>query len=241
MIPSLTLHPPLSDEDLTALIVEALDAISEGEVGEPRWSIGSVDEAEWAARKLIEAQDVLREIHDNVARWEAEVSAYEIAESAAPTRTERFMLDALSRWALARRLETGQATHNLPSAVIRTQRREARPVVLDEPRFVAWALADPRRMAFLKIGVSKSEVHRHVALVERPAALQLTCGCVVAHDGDPVTGERGLAVVCGSCGADALVGDWLDVTLTPVDDTGVEVAGVEIEPAHLTASVKARS
>lgn len=103
-----------------------------------RWRITDDGAAEWALRKLAEAQAEQEELRLRAEDWTARITAWFTQASKRPAQLSAKMEALLELYALERRAETGTATLTLPSGVVST--REAKPAagVEDDEAVAEW-------------------------------------------------------------------------------------------------------
>jgi hypothetical protein len=226
-----------------------------------RWYPTDVGAAEWAMRKLADHQRNLDEITRQAAEWQSRIDAWHEAMTTKVSARASFFRVALIRWALDERERDpkGPATLTLPSGVVRTTSRKARPKVVDRAAAAVSAihnLDDDDRAAVVEVPpqpqpVAKAtELAKRVRIVERIAQrtfdLELAGGeraavTILGDEEPPVEftiddgiDERVVAVEHAEEDEDARVVEQVVVWA----DTGQPVPGVVVEPARIDAAVE---
>lgn len=127
-----------SVEEFGALVAEHSDT------GRTGWEIRDRNVAEWAARRLIEARQVIQDRRTEAESWHRQIDEWYVAATGDGQSIEAFMTACLKAYALRYRKETGRATLKLPSGDVRTKLNPARIVIEDADVFVEWAkVSDP--------------------------------------------------------------------------------------------------
>lgn len=134
------IDPPFDDDDLDEQLAQ-LDDEPDDPPPVARWVPPDDRAAEWAMRKLADAQDEI-ERHDMLlAGYIDEIRKWHATATARARRTAARMEGALAEYALAERAENNRRTIHLPSGDITTRPAGGRPEVVD-PVVVASFLAE---------------------------------------------------------------------------------------------------
>ncbi len=107
-----------------------------------RWSVTDVPSAEWALRKLAEAEIRLDETADHYKQFRAQLDAW-YARTAAPHLTAIGLFtdhleDYGRRW-IATQKKSAPKSLPLPSGIVKTSTRTAKAVIADPDVLLAWA------------------------------------------------------------------------------------------------------
>lgn len=124
-----------------------------------RWRPTTLDEAEWAGRKLAAVEARAADIDQQEAVWVARVRLWAEDERRRIAGARWFFRDRLERFALdVRAADDRQKTVRLPSVEVLTRSAGAKVVVTDEAAVLAWArsLPDEERAAVVKVKESVS-------------------------------------------------------------------------------------
>lgn len=173
----LVAQPPAIADELDEAILTGSLADDESPVR--RWAIRSLDEAEWAMRKLAALDGRAGEIADQSSVWYQRIREWETRERARIEPGVRFFTERLQRYALDRRAldERHNKTTFLPSGSIATRgSADPKVVVDDEAVVIAWAkstLDDSQREDVVKVeeSVRVSELRKVVKVGERDVLL----------------------------------------------------------------------
>lgn len=222
-----------------------------------RWKISSLNEAEWAARKLRALMAQRDEVAKNAAQWIAEIEAWRTAELKRTDSDAAFFDAHLQRFALDRRAATGLMTLDLPSGKVRTTEVKAKlaldkeatdvlvawiltkfdPDLFEENPDAAAAIAETRdEMLKVKKELLISGIRKHVDLGEMPTGRYVVtagCGCELTLP-DFLPDER--SVECPEHGTGAVVEVNQEVRLV-AEFKGDPVPGLVVEPKKVTATV----
>lgn len=210
--------------------------------------------ADWALAILRSARARIDEAEARYAAQVERLGEWRDRVTRADRRTAAHFDNMLVAYAIGKRdADDRRRTIVLVNGELATTRHRPRAVVDDEPDVIRWAgerLADDLRLNDL-IHTEKTVRYKPFVkltrVVEIPTTVVLTCGCVIELPigGWPAVPGRGDAVVCPSCGQDALVGDWTATRLAVVEnlEDGDDVAyrfvpGADVEPERITAVVK---
>ena len=130
--------PPFADE-----LDEALLAGRELPPDVVPWKIETLNDAEWAARKLAALEDRASEVRRTHTAWMARIEENEEAELRRVQPGIEFFRGRLKEFALRRRrIEGGKvrdATTHVPSAEVSTRQAAPKAVLEDEAAFIVWA------------------------------------------------------------------------------------------------------
>ena len=241
---------PLHGEMAAALTTDddgrAVEMIDERTEIVHRWSITQDNEAEWAMRKLAEAEAEIAAVEAQAVEWKAQVDDWLATVRRRPEGTARFMRERLEAYALRERAEADRATVPLPSGKVATRESKAKASICDPPDLLAWLADHPKADIAAPRKPLISEVRKIVEVVELPAIIDvgLACGCVLAGvelEGGPPADppDEGDLDQCPEHGEQAIV----DVRVVfaewwPVEPgTKIPVPGLEIEPPSYTVTV----
>lgn len=189
-----------SDEALRDDVRTALDVA--------RFRVETIGHAEWAMRRLAEAEARLDEINRQANEWVAEIEAWAAREAARPEATAAYFRGLLEEYGRAVRADDPKAaTVRLPSGSIESTARKPAPKIVDPDALVAWAQTN------------RPDVVETTTTYKVPAAVAKTLGHVVEFAG----------------GADPEVDG---VTRLFVTDDGEAIPGIEVEGPRLDVRVK---
>lgn len=270
MPPELALdEPPLTDTDLAvyfgdaeALAVEAsldfdaaAELLREAATDSPvhaaaRWRIEADDQAEWAMRKLLVAEDEMRQLIAQRDEYVARIDAWLERCAKASARTVGYMTERLEDYGVRRREAGGSPTLHLPSGSVKTSSSRPAADVDDDDVVATWletidgrlpaeqaakwaaAMDDAeltlddvvQRKAKVYVGKFRKLVHVAERVVGSIVTTTLRCGHTITTTTTEVDAEGdhavGELIPCTLCEPDPIEG--------PVSQP---VASVEVEPA----------
>lgn len=238
-IPAELMPQPLTEEEVEKLIDEATT------VEATRWTIEDDGAAEWAMRKVAEAQYRINVDSANAAEWKRRIDAWLADRSLRDQRVVSYFTGVLREYALRVREQSKgkRKSVDLASGVVRTTKTGGRVTVEGDEAFTAWAM-DAGRLDLLRIAPQAKAVQAAAVVVTVPYDVALTCGCVThvtvsvgdtASDYEAVFG-LGVGMTCPGCGEYALVGKWI-ATVDVVTIDGTIAPGLGISPEGVSASV----
>lgn len=254
--------PPFTDDELAMFFAWAdsgdwpgeempdADELPPGAGPAPRWPGPRSDaEAAWAMSKFREKAEraaALRQLAaDRIARIGAWLDEALKAEGDLD-RSAAFFADHLERYAIARRISSGDKIKSLPlpDGKVATRASSAKAVVVDEEAALAWAEKEApdaiaRRLLLTPLRASLELIEVPTRIVCSPCAEVVSLGLDgIDHPGAFAKAHQvGTAIECPSCGAEALVGQWLESELVAADADGAAAPGLGVEPARLSATV----
>lgn len=115
----------------------AVEMLADAETGS--WRVSSDDEAEWALRKLADAQQAIAEHQARAEAWARRIAEWFQHATAEERRTVEFFTAHLSLYGRRRRDATGAASLALPSGRVKTRRQAPAIVITDPDAVLAWA------------------------------------------------------------------------------------------------------
>lgn len=135
---------PLSDDDLARYFdADQLDPqdrdTDEHDTAERigGWRIEDDDQAEWALRKMLEAEDQLRVLNDQLESWLAPIKAWHDRTTKRPNATLSFFTERLEDYAVRRQQAGGPKTLPLPSGTLKVTESKPCAEVADDDELAA--------------------------------------------------------------------------------------------------------
>lgn len=127
--------PAVTDDEDAALHDEPRAALDVA-----RYRVTSIAEAEWAMRRLAEAEAQIEAITRQAHEWVAEIEAWAAKESARPEATAAYFRGLLTEYLRDLRAEDPTtATVRLPSGAIESTAKKPAPKITDPDALVEWA------------------------------------------------------------------------------------------------------
>lgn len=191
-------NPPFDDEQLAAQLAQLFPDAGEAPAADDedapplaRWVPTDEREAEWAMRKLAEAQAEIERRQLHLQGYIDEMQGWFERVTREPQRVARAMEAKLVLYALSERVENKRATIQLPSGVAKTTKTGGTVKVID-PHAVHAFLAEhllADELALLSPPqdpkIAARELTKATKIVERLEPRQRCSGCEV-YDDDPV-------------------------------------------------------
>ncbi len=135
---------PFAVDDLDAALATAEPTFPGSTFDTPRaWQITDDGAAEWAMRRLAEADAELRDLSQRATDWSNRIREWFEHRAKPLERRADFFRGHLHRYALARREAGAGATLSLPSGKVSTLPGRLRVELADADAFRAWAAANP--------------------------------------------------------------------------------------------------
>lgn len=226
------------------------------------WTVDGPGSAEWAMTRLAEAVAALEPIEAKYEARRAALDQLEAEETAGLRQTVRFMAAQLEAYAVRLR-EAGElgreARVRLANGYVQTTAASPRFEVADVEAVVAfvrkhWGAAVAEKVVEVQVieKVPHAGLKLLVELVGWPTAVRLSPCEHLVEVGDglaepdsgellhPLTLEPGRGVICPECSAEALVAKVTESRVAAVDAGGLEVDGLRVIPAKITAAVHPR-
>lgn len=172
------LSAEIDDDELMALAV----ADPQDEGYQP-WQIDTVRMAEWAMRKVSQAEAEIFDAKQHAEYWHHEIDEWLIKATSRAQTTSRFLGHHLEEFALAVRITSDHKlkTVELPAGVVNTRADKAKVVVVDETKLIEWCEVNLNAAVKIDKSILVSELRKHVEI----ASDGMSDPVVV----DPVTGE----------------------------------------------------
>lgn len=233
---------------------QILDGIREG-AAESRWRIDDDGQAEWAARKLAQADRRRRQIAAVADRVVEQARLWEARQLGPVDGDFEFFEALLVDYAKRQREGEGRKTVDLPSATVKSRSKPAKVDIVDDETVTEWA----KRWAEEAVKVTEK------TLVSRLRDHVQVRRCIFDGDGKLVAVEADDGWETATAGLEARLdvtggGDVVDVTSGEVEDglsveaaavawqkggdrapRWVRVPGAEVSPESVSYSVKVPS
>ncbi len=157
------------------MIHEAIDNDSSEAFGvEPTWTVDGLKSAEWAMRKIADAQQKIDSFDAQANEWLEEIEAWHQRVIKRPTQTIEFFSEHLRRYALAQRaLDPNAKTLVLPSGEVRTRAVNDRVVVRDKELVLAWARTAAPEVIQITETIKADELTKHITKVDKDGTTAL--------------------------------------------------------------------
>lgn len=141
--PDLKTVPPLPAEIMGVMSNDEFETsvVEFSSTGKP-WSMRDMNDAEYAARRLVASRAVIEAVRVQAEAWMESIIEWASAQSAADREVAAWAEASLTAFALRFREQTDQATLKLPSLTVRTREVPGGVVVEDMDAFVEWAKAN---------------------------------------------------------------------------------------------------
>lgn len=131
---------------VAVLLMQDEAQVAQGEESSPvaraaRWTITDEGSAEWAMRRLASAEQTITQATLLADEWRSRIDGWLADRTRVARNQAAFFAGQLERFALElRAVDERRKSLPLPSGTVRTTRRAAQAVLIDEMAFVAWAL-----------------------------------------------------------------------------------------------------